>query len=61
VVQMLLDRHIIDALENGDLERALQKANKGWASLPGSPHQQPRASHNHVQHVFNTQYANYAK
>jgi lysozyme len=43
-IQLIKDRGAYNDVINGDFEKAIQKTNKEWASLPGSPYGQPTYS-----------------
>jgi len=60
-VQMLLDRGIISLLLRDKVTQAIYAAGKGWASLPGSPHGQPRYACDHIRRVFNDKLHLYQK
>jgi len=40
-VALIFRRHALDDVKAGDLDTAIAKCNREWASLPGSPYGQP--------------------
>lgn len=58
---LVRERRALDDVKNGDLKSALEKVNVIWASLPGSPHQQPIKKYETLRKVFLTRYNHYKK
>lgn len=51
-IALLAGRDAIDDIQRGDLDAALPKAGKEWASMPGSPYGQPTITAAHAKAVF---------
>ncbi len=60
-IQVMLDIGAIHALLQGDLQKAVQRANGKWASLPGARYKQPTKTFNEVAHVFYKRRSFYGK
>lgn len=51
-IQLLSDIGALEYVLSGDFETAIQKCNKTWASLPGSPYGQPTKSLAQLEAVY---------
>lgn len=58
---LIRERRAIDDIKNGNLRSALDKVKEVWASLPGSPYQQPVKKYEILRKVFSTRYSHYKK
>lgn len=51
-IQLLIDNNALDSIKMGKFAEAVEKVNKIWASLPGSPYGQPTFSYEELIEVY---------
>ncbi len=51
-IELIRGRRALDDVINGDLKTAIEKCNKEWASLPGSPYGQPVKTYVQCETVY---------
>lgn len=51
-IELIRGRRALDDVINGDLKSAVEKCNKEWASLPGSPYGQPVKTYEACEAVY---------
>ncbi len=54
-IQLIKQRGALQDVENGALYKALKKCNPTWASLPGSPYDQPTRSYSKCEDFYISQ------
>lgn len=58
---LMHERGALDDIKQGNIRTALDKVKSIWASLPGSPHQQPIKKYETLRNVYFTRYNHYKK
>ena len=60
-IALIAGRGALGLLVKGQIEAAVEKCNKEWASLPGSPYGQPTHTMNDVLNVYHAALQKYAR